>query len=66
MFGRVMTAMVTPFKNGEVNYDEAARLSRFLVNNGSDSLLVCGSTGENPTMTKEEKLKLNFLSIEKC
>ena len=58
MFGRVMTAMVTPFKNGEVNYDEVARLSRFLVDNGSDSLLVCGSTGENPTMTKEEKLKL--------
>lgn len=58
MFGKVMTAMVTPFKNGEVNYNEAARLSRFLVGNGSDSLLVCGSTGENPTMTKEEKLKL--------
>lgn len=58
MFGRVMTAMVTPFKNGEVNYNEAARLSKFLVANGSDSLLVCGSTGENPTMTKEEKIKL--------
>ena len=58
MFGRVMTAMVTPFKNGEVNYEEAARLSRFLVDNGSDSLLICGSTGENPTMTKEEKIKL--------
>lgn len=58
MFGRVMTAMVTPFKNGEVNYDEAARLSRFLVDNGSDSILLCGSTGENPTMSKEEKIKL--------
>ena len=58
MFGRVMTAMVTPFKGGEVNYKEAARLARFSVENGSDSLLICGSTGENPTMTKEEKLRL--------
>lgn len=58
MFGRVMTAMVTPFKNGEVNYSEAVRLSKFLVENGSDSILLCGSTGENPTMTKEEKIKL--------
>ncbi|MDD2370578.1 MAG: 4-hydroxy-tetrahydrodipicolinate synthase [Firmicutes bacterium] len=58
MYGRVMTAMVTPFKGSEVNYNEAARLAKFLVNNGSDSLLICGSTGENPTMTKEEKIKL--------
>ena len=58
MFGRVMTAMVTPFKGGEVNYKEAARIASFLVENGSDSLLVCGSTGENPTMTKDEKLRL--------
>lgn len=58
MFGRVMTAMVTPFKGSEVNYKEAERLAKFLVANGSDSLLICGSTGENPTMTKEEKIKL--------
>lgn len=58
MFGRVMTAMVTPFKGDDVNYKEAARYARFLAENGSDSLLVCGSTGENPTMTKEEKLRL--------
>ncbi len=58
MFGRVMTAMVTPFKGSEVNYKEAEKIAKFLVNNGSDSLLICGSTGENPTMTKEEKIKL--------
>lgn len=58
MFGRVMTAMVTPFKNNEVNYTEAVRLAKFLVDNGSDSILVCGSTGESATMTKVEKLKL--------
>ena len=58
MFGRVMTAMVTPFKNNEVNYTEAVRIAKFLVENGSDSILVCGSTGESATMTKAEKLKL--------
>lgn len=58
MFGRVMTAMVTPFKGDEVNFKEAARLAKFHVQNGSDSLLVCGSTGENPTMSKEEKIRL--------
>lgn len=52
-----MTAMVTPFKGNTVNYSEAARLAKFLEENGSDSLLLCGSTGENPTMTKEEKIK---------
>ncbi len=58
MYGRVMTAMVTPFKGNDVNYKEAAKIAKFLVNNGSDSLLICGSTGENPTMTQEEKIKL--------
>lgn len=58
MYGRVMTAMVTPFKGNDINYKEAERLAKFLVKNGSDSLLICGSTGENPTMTKEEKIKL--------
>lgn len=58
MFGRVMTAMVTPFKNNEVNYTEAVKIAKFLVENGSDSILVCGSTGESATMTKAEKIKL--------
>lgn len=58
MFGKVITAMVTPFKGAEVNYKEAQRLSQFLEKNGSDSILLCGSTGENPTMLKEEKIEL--------
>lgn len=58
MFGRVMTAMVTPFKNNEVNYTEAVKIAKYLVKNGSDSILVCGSTGESATMTKAEKIKL--------
>ncbi len=58
-FGRLLTAMATPFtKDGEVAYDEAANLARFLIENGSDGVVVAGTTGESPVLTKEEKLKL--------
>ncbi|MCW3490820.1 4-hydroxy-tetrahydrodipicolinate synthase [Dethiobacter alkaliphilus] len=58
-FGELVTAMVTPFKeNGEVNYEKAAELARHLVENGSDALVVAGTTGESPTLTQEEKLEL--------
>ncbi|NJK64350.1 MAG: 4-hydroxy-tetrahydrodipicolinate synthase [Synechococcaceae cyanobacterium SM2_3_1] len=58
-FGRVLTAMVTPYKdNGEIHYDEAARLASYLVDHGSDGLVVCGTTGESPTLTWEEEFEL--------
>ncbi|MDX2271222.1 MAG: 4-hydroxy-tetrahydrodipicolinate synthase [Cyanobacteriota bacterium] len=58
-FGRVLTAMVTPFQdNGEVHYGEAARLAAYLADNGSDALVVCGTTGESPTLTWEEEYQL--------
>lgn len=58
-FGRVLTAMVTPFHEDlSVNYKAAANLATYLVNNGSDGLVVAGTTGESPTLSKEEKLKL--------
>ncbi|BBB93120.1 MAG TPA: 4-hydroxy-tetrahydrodipicolinate synthase [Methylomusa anaerophila] len=58
-FGRVLTAMVTPFNDDQsVNYREAARLAEYLVQNGSDGLVLAGSTGESATLTKEEKVKL--------
>ena len=58
-FGAVLTAMVTPFdKQGEVDYAQAGRLARALVDNGSDSIVVSGTTGESPTLTTEEKLRL--------
>jgi dihydrodipicolinate synthase len=58
-FGRILTAMVTPFNNDlSVNYQAAANLAKHLVENGSDGLVVAGSTGEAATMTREEKLKL--------
>ena len=58
-FGRLLTAMVTPFNaDGSVNYEKAADLTEWLINNGSDGLVVAGSTGEAATMSAEEKLEL--------
>ncbi len=57
--GRLLTAMVTPFDDeGQVDYEQAKRLARALLDSGSDGLVVAGTTGEAPTLTHEEKLKL--------
>jgi 4-hydroxy-tetrahydrodipicolinate synthase len=58
-FGRLLTAMVTPFNaKGEVDYAQAKKLAKALLDSGSDGLVVSGTTGESPTLTTEEKLKL--------
>ena len=58
-FGRVLTAMVTPFKeNGNVDYDVAAKLAAHLADNGSDTLVICGTTGESPTLSWDEEYQL--------
>lgn len=58
-FGEVITAMVTPFKDDlTVDYKGARDLAKYLVNNGSDALLVLGTTGEVPTLSATEKEKL--------
>jgi 4-hydroxy-tetrahydrodipicolinate synthase len=58
-FGRLLTAMVTPFNTrGEVDYAQAKKLANALLDSGSDGLIVSGTTGESPTLTVEEKLKL--------
>lgn len=57
--GRVITAMVTPFsEDGAVDYEQAKRLALALLNSGSDGLVVVGTTGESPTLTREEELGL--------
>ena len=57
--GEVITAMVTPFnKNKEIDYDKVEELAKYLVDNGSDAILVAGTTGESPTLTHEEELEL--------
>jgi 4-hydroxy-tetrahydrodipicolinate synthase len=59
LFGRVLTAMVTPFQeDNSVNYAVAEKLADYLVNNGSDSLVICGTTGESPALDSEEKDQL--------
>jgi len=64
-FGRVLTAMVTPFDRSlEVNLPVARKLARYLVENGSDGLLVCGTTGESPTLGKDEKVELFRAVVE--
>ena len=57
--GRLLTAMVTPFNGqGEVDYAQARRLALALLDSGSDGVVTSGTTGECPTLTREEKLKL--------
>jgi 4-hydroxy-tetrahydrodipicolinate synthase len=63
-FGRVITAMVTPFaEDGSVNYEVAEKLAVHLVEQGSDGLVICGTTGESPSLTWEEEYQL-FKSIK--
>jgi len=58
-FGRILTAMVTPMNEAlEINYQEAARLAQYLIAHGSDSVVVCGTTGESPTVKDDEKVEL--------
>ncbi len=58
-FGRVLTAMVTPFDaQGDLNVDAAVLLAKWLVEQGNEGLVVCGTTGESPTLSIDEKLTL--------
>ncbi len=58
-FGKVLTAMVTPFReDGSLDLGAAAQLAQWLANNGSDGLVVAGTTGESPTLTHDEQIDL--------
>ncbi len=59
-WGRLLTAMLTPFHaDGSVHYEEAARIAKYLVDEQkNDGLVVSGTTGESPTLTEDEKLRL--------
>jgi 4-hydroxy-tetrahydrodipicolinate synthase len=58
-FGTVITAMVTPFdKDGALNVDAAVKLAKWLTDNGTDGLVLAGTTGEGPVLTDEEDLEL--------
>lgn len=58
-FGKILTAMVTPMNEAlEVDYDQAQVLANYLIEHGSDGIVVSGTTGESPTLTDVEKLNL--------
>lgn len=58
-FGQIITAMVTPFNaQGDIDFPATAALVEHLIANGSDALVVAGTTGESPTLSTEEKLEL--------
>lgn len=58
-FGRLITAMVTPFaEDGSVDYARARQLAEALVASGTDDLVVSGTTGESPTLSHDEKVRL--------
>lgn len=57
--GEVITAMVTPFNaKHEIDYNKAEALAKYLIANGTDTVLVAGTTGEGPTLTHEEEFEL--------
>lgn len=60
-FGQIITAMVTPFKaenKHEIDFAATENLVEYLVNNGSDSIIISGTTGESPTLSHEEEIEL--------
>ncbi len=64
LFGRLLTAMVTPFtKDGVVDYELAIKLSNYLFENGSDGIVLCGTTGESPTLSWAEQHNL-FIAVK--
>ena len=58
-FGRVLTAMITPFTDsGKVNYSLAEKFANHLVDHGTDTVVVCGTTGESPSLSWDEEYEL--------
>ena len=57
--GRLITAMITPFDDkGEIDYEEAGHLANSLISSGSDGVIISGTTGESPALSKDEKIRL--------
>jgi 4-hydroxy-tetrahydrodipicolinate synthase len=65
VLGEVLTAIVTPFNaDGSVNVEKFRELAAFLVDHGSDGIVVAGTTGESPTLSDDEKLELFAAAID--
>lgn len=64
-FGQILTAMVTPFdERGEIDWQATENLINYLLANGTDGLVVSGTTGESPTLTEEEKVDLFRFAVK--
>jgi 4-hydroxy-tetrahydrodipicolinate synthase len=65
VLGEVLTAAVTPFDaDGSVDYETFGRLCRHLAENGSDGIVVAGTTGESPTLTDDERVELFAAAVD--
>jgi 4-hydroxy-tetrahydrodipicolinate synthase len=65
VLGEVLTAIVTPFKDdGAIDYDRFRELGEYLLDHGSDGLVVAGTTGESPTITDDERLELFRVAVD--
>jgi 4-hydroxy-tetrahydrodipicolinate synthase len=64
VLGSILTAIVTPFKDGTVDLDAFRRLARHLVEHGSDGLVVTGTTGESPTLSDDERFALYAAALD--
>ncbi|HDL63936.1 MAG TPA: 4-hydroxy-tetrahydrodipicolinate synthase, partial [Proteobacteria bacterium] len=65
MFRGAMVAIVTPFNEGEVDYDTLERLIDFQIENGTDAIVPCGTTGESPTLSHKEHDRVVEFTVEK-
>jgi len=64
MFKGAYTALITPFKNGKVNYEKLGELIEFQIGNNIDGIVICGTTGESSTLTDKEKKKVIKYTVE--
>jgi 4-hydroxy-tetrahydrodipicolinate synthase len=65
VLGEVLTAIVTPFKDdGSIDFDRFRDLANHLLENGSDGLVVAGTTGESPTLSDDERLELFRVAVD--
>lgn len=65
VFKGICTALITPFKNGEIDFEAMGRIIDFQIDSGINALLVCGTTGEPATMSEAEKLSLIKFSLDR-
>lgn len=59
-------ALITPFKNGEIDYDKVEELINYHIKNNTDALIICGTTGESSTMSFDEKINFIDFCVKKA